>query len=352
MRARLSLDVIAQIVQISAGDTPQYSFDLPPRGNTPMTFHTLQRFSEDHFERFGTITGEVFRVVRMKSLLLSLLVTAEMLAQPVEYPLHRGDTWQYRNAAVMTGDTFVYSYTALSDTLLGGKTYTVTYFGNNPVSIQRQSGDSVFLYRPGAERELLYFDFARTVGDTVSTTVLGNDTMDVILSHTDVANIFGGSRRTWEFYVNRSRTTVDDEYSVVVADSLGIVGQYPSFGDPSALVGAVIDGRVYGTVLSVRDDRKNTPSSYTLSQNYPNPFNPSTTIRFSVPTRSRVRLTIFNLLGQQVAELANEEMGAGNFERTWNANVASGLYFYRLEAVSLSNLGKRFVDVKKMVLVK
>ena len=92
--------------------------------------------------------------------------------------------------------------------------------------------------------------------------------------------------------------------------------------------------------------------NFNLEQNYPNPFNPSTTIRFSIPERSRVRLSIYNLLGQQVAELANEEMGAGNFEKTWNANVASGLYFYRLEAVSVSNPGKRFVDVKKMILMK
>jgi hypothetical protein len=56
--------------------------------------------------------------------------------------------------------------------------------------------------------------------------------------------------------------------------------------------------------------------------------------------------------GQQVAELANEEIGAGNFERVWNADVASGLYFYRIEAVSVSDPGKRFVDVKKMILLK
>jgi predicted peptidase len=94
------------------------------------------------------------------------------------------------------------------------------------------------------------------------------------------------------------------------------------------------------------------PTEMESSQNYPNPFNPSTRIQFSVPTRSRVRLTIFNLLGQQVAELANEEMSAGSFERIWNANVASGLYFYRLEAVSVTDPSKRFVDVKKMILLK
>ncbi len=94
------------------------------------------------------------------------------------------------------------------------------------------------------------------------------------------------------------------------------------------------------------------PSSFSLYQNYPNPFNPSTTIRFSVPTRSRVRLSIFNLLGQKVAELVNDEMSAGGYERTWNANVSSGMYFYPIEAVSVSDPGKRFVDVKKMIFVK
>jgi photosystem II stability/assembly factor-like uncharacterized protein len=94
------------------------------------------------------------------------------------------------------------------------------------------------------------------------------------------------------------------------------------------------------------------PEDFSLSRNYPNPFNPSTTIRFSVPTRSRLRLTIYNILGQQVAELANEVMDAGNFERIWNAKVGSGLYFYRLEAASVNDPNKRFVDVKKMILIK
>ena len=94
------------------------------------------------------------------------------------------------------------------------------------------------------------------------------------------------------------------------------------------------------------------PNQFLLSQNYPNPFNPSTTISFSIPSLSRVRLTIFNLLGQQVAELADEEMGAGNIERVWNANVASGMYFYRIEAISVNHPTIRFVDVKKMVLLK
>lgn len=94
------------------------------------------------------------------------------------------------------------------------------------------------------------------------------------------------------------------------------------------------------------------PKEFALRQNFPNPFNPATTIQFSVPTKCRVKLAIFNLLGQRVAELVNEEMNSGSYERTWNANVASGMYFYRLEAVSASDPGIRYVEVKKMVLLR
>jgi hypothetical protein len=118
------------------------------------------------------------------------------------------------------------------------------------------------------------------------------------------------------------------------------------------LVGLTNPGDTSMHVTDVKTKNGRTPKVFGLLQNYPNPFNPSTTIRFSVPIRSRVRLTIFNLLGQPVAELVNEEMDAGNFERTWNGNVASGLYLYRVEAVSIRDPNSLFVDVKKMILLK
>jgi hypothetical protein len=108
--------------------------------------------------------------------------------------------------------------------------------------------------------------------------------------------------------------------------------------------------KLKSTTTSVAEAK--VPTGYALAQNYPNPFNPSTTIRFDVATRSRVRLSIFNVLGQKVAELANGEMSTGSYEKVWNARVASGLYIYRIEAVSVSDPSKRFVDEKKMILLK
>jgi hypothetical protein len=94
------------------------------------------------------------------------------------------------------------------------------------------------------------------------------------------------------------------------------------------------------------------PHGFALYPSYPNPFNPSTTISYGLPAQSRVRLQIYNILGQAVADLVNTEQAAGWNQVVWNANVASGLYFYRLEAVAVSDPNKRFVDVKKMILIK
>jgi flagellar hook assembly protein FlgD len=89
-----------------------------------------------------------------------------------------------------------------------------------------------------------------------------------------------------------------------------------------------------------------------LAQNYPNPFNPSTTIQYALPNRSNVRIVITNTLGQQVALLENGEREAGYHEIKWQAVVASGIYFYRIEAVDVTNSNNRFVQVKKMLLLK
>jgi hypothetical protein len=83
-----------------------------------------------------------------------------------------------------------------------------------------------------------------------------------------------------------------------------------------------------------------------LSQNYPNPFNPSTTIRYGLPNKSAVQLTLFNSLGQQLATLVNGEAEAGYHEvRFGGLGVSSGVYFYRLQAGD-------FVATKPLLLLK
>jgi hypothetical protein len=88
------------------------------------------------------------------------------------------------------------------------------------------------------------------------------------------------------------------------------------------------------------------PHTYSLSQNYPNPFNPTTQINFSLEKASNVSLAVYNVLGQKVANVVNQFMQAGSYIENFNATkLASGIYFYRIEAGD-------FVSVKKMVLMK
>ncbi len=88
------------------------------------------------------------------------------------------------------------------------------------------------------------------------------------------------------------------------------------------------------------------PYSYSLGQNYPNPFNPTTTINYSLGKASNVTLTVYNILGQRVATLVDGFKNAGLQSVVFDANkLASGVYFYRLEAGS-------FVKAEKMMLLK
>lgn len=96
------------------------------------------------------------------------------------------------------------------------------------------------------------------------------------------------------------------------------------------------------------DHGLNAPARWLLEQNYPNPFNPSTTIRFGLPQRSHVTLTVFNTLGQQVAQLVNAELEAGYHDAVFEpTHLASGVYFYRMQVrgsdsppASLANDGR------------
>jgi hypothetical protein len=93
-------------------------------------------------------------------------------------------------------------------------------------------------------------------------------------------------------------------------------------------------------------------SIFSLEQNYPNPFNPATVISYQLPVNSFVTLKVFDLLGRTAATLVNGTQGAGVQKVEWDGGIASGVYYYRLEAVSLTDPNNRFVQVKEMVLLK
>ena len=100
-----------------------------------------------------------------------------------------------------------------------------------------------------------------------------------------------------------------------------------------------------GVTTSISDEQSN-PSEFLLLQNYPNPFNPSTEIKYSIPQSSNVVLTVFDVLGNEIETLVNEEKPSGSYAVKWYVeNLPSGVYFYQLRAGD-------FIQTKKMVLLK
>jgi hypothetical protein len=115
----------------------------------------------------------------------------------------------------------------------------------------------------------------------------------------------------------------------------------------------IIGGEEFGNLVSVDETEPALPTKFLLSQNYPNPFNPSTSIQYAVsslPTgqagRQFVSLKVYDVLGNEIATLVNEELPAGEYEVEFDGSkLPSGIYFYQLKAGN-------FIETKKMILLR
>jgi len=100
------------------------------------------------------------------------------------------------------------------------------------------------------------------------------------------------------------------------------------------------------TSVTVQEETENLPADFILNQNYPNPFNPTTTISFSIPSSGFTSLKVYDILGNEVAKLVDEERPAGSYIINFDASLlSSGTYFYKLQAGN-------FIETKKMILLK
>jgi uncharacterized protein YdeI (BOF family) len=140
--------------------------------------------------------------------------------------------------------------------------------------------------------------------------------------------VFGGFVRADTVY-----DVLYDEY-ILATESGPVVVRRGGSGDDGVIVS------------NEQEEVLSTPQEFTLSQNYPNPFNPTTNINFTLPQATNVTLTVYNVLGQQVARLVNGRLNAGQHTAQFDAsNLASGMYLYRIEAGT-------FTQNKKMMLIK
>lgn len=129
---------------------------------------------------------------------------------------------------------------------------------------------------------------------------------------------------------------------------IGTVGQ-PFIGNTTSSEHTSSAGFWYlrkGVVTSVDAEDNDIKLDFNLAQNYPNPFNPNTVIKYTIAKKTAVRITVYNSLGERVAQLVNDEKTPGKYNIDFNASsLASGAYFYRIAT-------NEFTSAKKMLLIK
>jgi hypothetical protein len=188
-----------------------------------------------------------------------------------------------------------------------------------------------------------FFEHEGFIGDTSLTSA---GWWDIFVAEFDVSGNL--------LWVNQAGGVADDLGQSVTIDSDGnliVVGEFADtamFGETAIISSGDRDMYVAKLEKIIVDVQPFTslPSEFSLYQNYPNPFNPSTRIWYGIPKRSFVSLKVFDILGNEIVTLFNEEKQAGNYEITWYASsLPSGIYFYRLQAGD-------FIQTKKMILLK
>ncbi|MFA6978509.1 MAG: T9SS type A sorting domain-containing protein [Ignavibacteriaceae bacterium] len=205
-------------------------------------------------------------------------------------------------------------------------------------------GDSLYLKVLALNEDSLKIDPTYELGSTYSNWLDGFETVDGTVVDVTAKGINGNT-----YNVGSHRTLPTGNKIVFLAfDPLSLIGAgsnpfWYGFDRVSPLVQAM---RWFGADVVDVENENSIPLNFQLNQNYPNPFNPSTVISFQLSVKSKVSLKVYDVLGNEVATLVNEEKPAGNYKIDFKGNnLASGIYFYTLRAGS-------FVQSRKMILLK
>lgn len=282
------------------------------------------------------------------------------------YPLHDGNYWEYMdyylNIIPYEEDSSFYSIQVTGDTILSNnKHYKILTRRDIPFNgyisriyeridsstacIYRYSTDTLF-----SDNEYLFDSLLAEPGDTFTGSFWGHS--------------FGGGNFFQTVCLDEYQDTIwnfatafkdfQDESDIpavtyTLAKGLGFTGgsawelSYWS----TTLRYAEINGNEYGTQITSIDNIKyDQPENYFLYQNYPNPFNPVTSIECSIPHSGLVTIKVYDILGNEIRTLVNEEKTTGRYSISFDgSDLASGIYFYVLRS-------KDFIQSKKMLLLK
>ena len=278
------------------------------------------------------------------------------LNNTIYFPLEIGNKWYYQASPFNYPNHYNIIKTISDTTADGTRIVEIQKIYSDSISYDSEGWkfyDGKFFVSPsvGSPRGPIFDE--RIKHDTVL-----SQAPDEIEYHILNINLFGNDNLGQQYIRNSVYHTGGFGYTYHTANNIGITYQLeweypPSKRDTFNLIGVQLNGILLGdsTFSDYPDPDTGIPEKFLLSQNYPNPFNPSTKIKYSIPkvgTRDRVsvQLKVFDILGNEIAILVNEEKPVGEYDVEFNgSNLPSGIYFYQLRA-------GEYTETKKMVLIR
>ncbi len=285
------------------------------------------------------------------------------------YPLAIGNKWIYDEYYFSNGNLVHYLFIREVNGIYlepNGQLYYIlkAYSLGQPgegISYERIDSSSAKIYRYDENlglpnNEYMIDDLLAEPGDTVFSHRMGFSASGFTIVLDESSFEKWGLIKTKRVFVQHNGLP-EPFYSL--SEDIGLDSMYFDFTNGStntySLKGCIIDGTVYGdtTVVSVEDDEPPLPFEFELAQNYPNPFNPSTTIKYQIPKLSFVTIKVYDVLGNEIVTLVNEEKPVGSYDIEFNAtNLPSGIYFYQLRVYPAGGGAGNFIQTRKMVLLK
>lgn len=280
-------------------------------------------------------------------LIFFVIVNSNYYAQWVA-PLKLGNSWIYDNITYIERKT-VADTNFIVDTISYKKVRTESHSGIEYYNYERLREDGYYVVRldtsyPAPNHELLYYKKNAVIGDTW---INPGEEFDIIYTIVDTAvyTIFGEAITVKRMDIDATLLYFKEYWT----EKFGVLSrnQHP-FPNMYELKSCVIDGVAYGDTsfpVIVTDDITYF-KAFSLDQNYPNPFNPTSTISYKIPLSEKVKLSVYNSIGEVISVLVDEWQESGEYKVEFNGeNFPSGVYFYLLEY----NNGRQ---TKKMVLLR